>query len=93
MYISSAALTSIIDPIFWLHHTTLDKLLWRWQQNDLPARFFDVGGPVIPFDYSNLYGPNITLNFQIGLGRLAPNITLKSIMNVQGGLLCYDYLG
>ncbi|KAF3931414.1 Tyrosinase [Dactylella cylindrospora] len=81
------------DPIFYLHHATLDKMLWRWQQRCLPSRFFDVGGPVVPFDYQNLAGPDITLSFKIGLGKLAPNVTLGSIMNLQGDVLCYDYEG
>ncbi|KAJ6259583.1 Tyrosinase [Drechslerella dactyloides] len=74
-----------LDPLFYLHHSTLDKIFWRWQQEDLPNRFFDVGGPVIPFDYGNSVGPNITLDFVIGLGGLAPDIPLRDIMNLQGG--------
>ncbi|KAF3910242.1 hypothetical protein ABW21_db0203966 [Orbilia brochopaga] len=81
------------DPLFWAHHSTLDKMFWRWQQEDLPNRFFDVGGPVVPFDYSNQVGPNITLDFIIGLGNLAPDIPVRDVMNIQGGILCYDYEG
>ncbi|EPS38932.1 hypothetical protein H072_7312 [Dactylellina haptotyla CBS 200.50] len=80
------------DPIFYLHHSTLDKMLWTWQKRKLPQRLYDVGGPVVPFDYQNLQGPNITLSFQIGLGKLAPNVTLGEIMNLQGDILCYDYV-
>lgn len=32
------------DPIFYLHHTWLDKLFWDWQKLDLPARLSDIGG-------------------------------------------------
>ncbi|EWC44315.1 hypothetical protein DRE_01141 [Drechslerella stenobrocha 248] len=81
------------DPLFYIHHSTLDRMLWRWQQRDLPRRLFDIGGPTIPFDYQNLQGPNITLGFQIGLGDLAPTVTLGEIMNLQGDILCYDYEG
>ena len=35
------------DPLFYLHHTFLDKLFWDWQRRDLPARLWDVGGPNI----------------------------------------------
>ncbi|KAM7197047.1 tyrosinase [Naviculisporaceae sp. PSN 640] len=36
------------DPIFYLHHTWLDKLFWEWQALDLPARLFDISGPNLP---------------------------------------------
>ena len=32
------------DPIFYLHHTWLDKLFWEWQARDLPARLSDISG-------------------------------------------------
>jgi len=32
------------DPIFYLHHTWLDKLWWDWQARDLPARLRDISG-------------------------------------------------
>jgi tyrosinase len=39
------------DPIFYLHHTWLDKIFWEWQALDLPARLNDMGG------YNGLDGP------------------------------------
>lgn len=36
------------DPIFFLHHTNLDRLWWEWQKLDLPARLTDMGGPNTP---------------------------------------------
>ncbi len=36
------------DPVFFLHHTYLDSLWWRWQSMDLPNRLTDMGGPNIP---------------------------------------------
>ena len=32
------------DPLFYLHHTWLDKIFWEWQSLNLPARFTDIGG-------------------------------------------------
>ena len=32
------------DPIFFLHHTYLDKLWWDWQSKDLPHRLTEIGG-------------------------------------------------
>ncbi|KIL85506.1 amino acid transporter protein [Fusarium avenaceum] len=32
------------DPIFWLHHTYLDKLFWDWQSQNLTTRLTEIGG-------------------------------------------------
>ncbi|ETS80056.1 hypothetical protein PFICI_07585 [Pestalotiopsis fici W106-1] len=36
------------DPLFFLHHTNLDRLWWRWQQDNLPSRLYEMGGRSIP---------------------------------------------
>ncbi len=35
------------DPVFWLHHTYLDKLWWQWQSLNLSSRLTDISGPNI----------------------------------------------
>lgn len=35
------------DPIFYLHHTWLDKVWWDWQSQNLTSRLTDIGGPNI----------------------------------------------
>lgn len=55
------------DPIFYLHHTWLDKVLWDWQAQDLPARLNDMGGyngldgpkPMTPEEMDEISGPPI----------------------------------
>jgi tyrosinase len=32
------------DPIFYLHHTWLDKIWWDWQSQNLSARLVDITG-------------------------------------------------
>jgi tyrosinase len=32
------------DPMFYLHHTWLDKLWWNWQSLDLKRRLTDMSG-------------------------------------------------
>ncbi|KAF8847908.1 Di-copper centre-containing protein [Acephala macrosclerotiorum] len=76
------------DPLFYLHHGNLDRILTQWQYANLTQRLNQVGGPVVPFDYS---GVNVTLDFTINLGKLAPNITLKQALNTQGSTFCYTY--
>lgn len=55
---------------------------------DLKTRLNQVGGPVLPFDYS---GKNVTLDFNINMGKLAGNATLKNLLNTRGETLCYTY--
>ncbi|KAJ5432315.1 uncharacterized protein N7458_011471 [Penicillium daleae] len=76
------------DPLFFLHHCNIDRVLWNWQQKDLPRRLHEVGGPIEPLDYS---GQNVTLDFEINIGKLAGNATLEQLLNTKGDVLCYDY--
>jgi len=76
------------DPLFYFHHGNIDRIFWEWQQKDLKTRLNQVGGPIKPFDYS---GQNVTLDFEINMGALAGNATLKDILNTEGGTLCYRY--
>jgi len=75
------------DPIFYLHHTNMDRLYWLWQKQNLAVRLHEVGGPVIPRDFS---GPNVTLDFEINVGPIGP-LPLKDLLDIRGSLLCYDY--
>lgn len=36
------------DPMFFLHHTWLDAMWWKWQSLNLTSRLTDIGGPVMP---------------------------------------------
>ena len=37
------------DPLFYLHHTYLDKLWWQWQEKDRSKRLLDISGPNVGF--------------------------------------------
>lgn len=88
VFILRSIFADSLDPLFFLHHFNLDHGFWEWQNKDLPARFHQVGGPITPLDYS---GKNVTLDFKISIGKLAPNTTLESMLNTQGNTLCYSY--
>ncbi|USP81624.1 uncharacterized protein yc1106_08898 [Curvularia clavata] len=76
------------EPLFYLHHGALDWIYWRWQQKHLPKSLHEVGGNVVTLDYS---GKNVTLDFEVNIGKLAGNVTLEKLLNTQGELLCYTY--
>ncbi|KAK6530325.1 hypothetical protein TWF694_003682 [Orbilia ellipsospora] len=81
------------DPIFFLHHANLDRVFWQWQwqPKNLPHSLSDVSGPIIPFDYTNKQGGNVTTTFQVNIGGLAGNVTLLDLLNTQSTTLCYTY--
>lgn len=33
------------EPLFFMHHTNLDRIWWEWQSEDLDARLKDMSGP------------------------------------------------
>jgi hypothetical protein len=55
-----------------------------------------VSGKIIPWanfggDFSHLSKGNVTLDFEMNLGRLHGPITVKEIMDTTGDYLCYEY--
>lgn len=36
------------DPLFFLHHTNLDRLWWEWQSANLSSRLTDMNGRTVP---------------------------------------------
>lgn len=83
-----AGLLTFIDPLFYMHHNMIDYVYWKWQQKDLETRNNQVGGPIIPYDYS---GEIVTLDFEINLGAIAPSVPLRDTLDTQSGLFCYTY--
>lgn len=122
------------DPIFYLHHTWLDKVFWDWQALDLPARLEDMGisnaynvfdptklpvPPEIPGNPPPIFvrpeafpapedlvpapgsppqvpsgdpGNVTTLNHVLDMMGIVPNATIGEVMDISGGLLCYEYV-
>ncbi|RII05298.1 hypothetical protein CUC08_Gglean010391 [Alternaria sp. MG1] len=76
------------EPLFYLHHANLDRIYWRWQQQDLETRLREVGGPIVAEDY---LGKNVTLDFEVNIGKLAPSRKLEDLMHIQEGPFCYTY--
>ena len=122
------------DPIFYLHHSWLDKVFWDWQALDLPARLKDIGisNEYTVFDPTNLPTPPsipgrpppivvlpgafpapedlvpppdsppqvplgdpgivTTLDHVLDMLGIIPNATIGEVMDIAGGLLCYEYV-
>ncbi|MCJ1310855.1 hypothetical protein MMC25_004523 [Agyrium rufum] len=75
------------DPVFFLHHTQLDRLWWKWQQADLRTRLYDYAGSVV----SNSTTKSAGLHDMLFYGQLGPDVTVSDIMDTRAGPLCYEY--
>ncbi|KAK6865201.1 hypothetical protein PG990_005356 [Apiospora arundinis] len=85
------------DPLFYLHHGVLDKIWNEWQRRDWDARKSDIGGPDTQFAYPyNYFGAspaykNVTLDFEMNLGRIGGMKKISQAMDTKGGEFCYTY--
>lgn len=85
------------DPTFYLHHNYIDRLWWQWQQADGANRLYAIGGNTVN-ETLNAYQaptdgvwPTTTLDYVLSMNDIIPNVTVESVMNAQGGYLCYEY--
>ncbi|KAJ3034647.1 hypothetical protein HK097_004440 [Rhizophlyctis rosea] len=80
------------DPVFYMHHTNLDRVWWKWQKAGKKGeRYRDVAGPIVPFDYQNTVKGNVTLDYVTHLEELGKGAKVRDLMDTKGGFLCYDY--
>jgi len=79
-------LISFTDQVFFLHHTQLDRMWWRWQQIDLAKRATEYIGKAVT-DSSD----KASLEDSMPMGGLASDIKLLEIMSTESDLLCYRY--
>ena len=81
-----------LDPVFFLHHTQVDRLWWIWQQRNPGLRMSQYQGPTDNIRlHANATGSNSTIEDVISLGTLAQNVYVKDMMSTQSDLLCYGY--
>jgi len=78
--------TAPSDPVFFLHHTQLDRIWWKWQQIEPSTRFGMYKGKAA---HGSKY--EATLSDIIPMGGLAPDIKVSDILNTVSGMLCYRY--
>lgn len=75
------------DPVFFLHHTQLDRLWWNWQEADPAKRLQDYTGRTV----SNSTEKAAKLADSLSYGDLGPTVKVSEIMNTRTGPLCYVY--
>ncbi|KAJ3096837.1 hypothetical protein HK100_005482 [Physocladia obscura] len=75
------------DPLFWLHHSFVDKVWWRWQQR-CPAFMYDYEGPLTINDPIDLADSQIaTMTQDVDTW----GITVGQLLNPEGDVLCFTY--
>ena len=81
------------DPIFYLHHSNMDRAWWSWQKRDLKKREKEISGPLVFFDYANQFAGNATLDTPVwvGLGSKRVDFTARDLLHIQKGPFCYTY--
>ena len=74
------------DPVLFLHHTQLDRIWFKWQQQDPQRRLVEyVGNGGGGLDDKAL------LEHELEYGDLLPAVSVKDVMDTQSSLLCYRY--
>jgi tyrosinase len=74
------------DPIFFLHHSNLDRIWYNWQQMDPTTRIGAYGGIA-----SSLTSMPASLDDTLSIGGLLEPLPVSSVMETTSGLFCYRY--
>jgi tyrosinase len=93
--------SSTNDPLFWVHHSGIDRLWYTWQKKS-DAKFKDVVASTEPYGkigknpkQDRKPGGITSLNSDIYMGIQAPTVRIRTLidpLNRDGnGFLCYRY--
>ncbi|KAF5240380.1 hypothetical protein FANTH_9640 [Fusarium anthophilum] len=83
--------TSPNDPIFFLHHTQIDRLWYLWQQEDPKTRTMEFAGYKTQDQFDGTKPPPASLDDTLLMNGLADDLKVKDLMTTQSSLLCYSY--
>lgn len=80
--------SSVADPLFILHHANLDRIWWVWQQIKPAKRLYEITGrSTVAPPYTD-----VTLDFDLDFGALAPSLKIRQVMNIHEAPACYTYV-
>jgi tyrosinase len=89
------------EPLFFLHHTQIDRLWWMWQQDNPEARNVEYvgirelgpgirGRPLLPGEVAPI-DPPAALSDIMPFMKLAADLPVAAVMTTESDILCYTY--
>lgn len=81
----------MVDPVFWLHHTQVDRLWSMWQQRNPQKRLKEFHGPKTDFRHHEVEDGESFVTDVLPMAGLGEDVTVQDVMDTAGGLLCYRY--
>ncbi|KAM0316953.1 hypothetical protein ACHAO8_002756 [Botrytis cinerea] len=78
--------TGPYDPVFFLHHTNLDRLWWIWQMMDPKNRLQEYNGKSNKDTLRRA-----SLDDTLDMGGLRRNLAVADVMETTSDLFCYQY--
>ncbi|KAJ3483546.1 hypothetical protein NLG97_g7283 [Lecanicillium saksenae] len=81
-----------IDPVFYLHHTQIDRLWWIWQQKNNASHLWQYEGPLSNsrFTTEGQQG-SANLSDLLTLGEYGKTVKVQDVISTRHGELCYIY--
>ncbi|KAH8976448.1 Di-copper centre-containing protein [Lactarius deliciosus] len=86
------------DPLFWMHHATIDKVWYDWQHRNPESAKSFFGGSVQALQsldsynqYPNGGPPFLNVSSMMPADGLFSEVTIGDVMNTTSGILCYIY--
>ena len=86
-HVAQTSTHDLADPIFFLHHTQIDRLWTLWQQENPEARLTAFGGNKTQ-DANTVQA---TLDDIMPYLDLVPDVKVSEVMSTQTSRLCYTY--
>lgn len=72
------------DPTFWLHHAFIDRNFRIWQNENSGVRTTTIDG-------TDIDGNALTLDTNINVYGIRPDVKIRDILDTTGTALCYKY--
>ena len=79
-------MSSVLDPIFYLHHGNLDRIWAKWQAAEPEKRMYAVSGPT-----GGRGSANLTLDFKMPYTTLVDPVVVRDVMDTRSEPACFYY--
>ncbi|KAA8635524.1 hypothetical protein SMACR_09003 [Sordaria macrospora] len=81
------AMTAANDPLFYVHHASLDRMWWRWQWENPEVRLAEYSGKHM---FNSTPG-EANLKDVLLYGGFTKDVLVERAMSTESGELCYQY--